>query len=487
MKNIVTKGTEIIGVNYPISGDKCVVGQILSYNESLAKIAFKKSWDDGNKILYAEARYVGRSGIPTTEEVKIGQFGAFYRTGTGNIDFQTSQPSFQLTDEAATDKASFVMFFDFIEEEPSDEPAFQGEEFSFASWRPTLSSRLAAIPTGPTVRIYTGRFFWPFFYLNTPQNKDFRCFLAKSYTINYYSGYASGVYTGLLFSHSRTYFTHSPSAQDGNTNRVYMYVPRIGVSNKADFVGENWHPYDNPPYVFVEIVEYNDPTKTWTSIVRAFIRVATPYPSDYIQYDYELYDSGKSLDYGLHITDKAVHSNPARTETNFPDLNKDGRWMSEYSLCTAAQGIELQQGTRVEFIVKSRKSGHHGTPVEAWRKWVLALTSPDVKATRVDLYTSSYDTSFNDDAVNYIIGNIGTGGTVPNTGITARYYTTSIIFNIAEERSEVTRNAISWFKWDGSAWVIASVGDTITNITVFDIWAEKSRQSNTVTTSFTLI
>ena len=485
MKNIVTKGTEIIGRHYPISGDKCVIGQVVDVSSN--GITFKKVWDSGNKLFYAMLRYNGRVQETIEDEHKplIGSYCLFHRVGNYN---SPGNSGFELYTEDAS-KSSFLCLVDYFEkeEEPSDEPAFQGEEFSFASWRPTLSSRLAAIPTGPTVRIYTGRFFWPFFYLNTPQNKDFRCFLAKSYTINYYSGYASGVYTGLLFSHSRTYFTHSPSAQDGNTNRVYMYVPRIGVSNKADFVGENWHPYDNPPYVFVEIVEYNDPTKTWTSIVRAFIRLATPYPSDYIQYDHELYDSGKSLDYGLHITDKAVHSNPARTETNFPDLNKDGRWMSEYSLCTAAQGIELQQGTRVEFIVKSRKSGHHGTPVEAWRKWVLALTSPDVKATRVDLYTSSYDTSFNDDAVNYIIGNIGTGGTVPNTGITARYYTTSIIFNIAEERSEVTRNAISWFKWDGSAWVIASVGDTITNITVFDIWAEKSRQSNTVTTSFTLI
>jgi hypothetical protein len=119
LENLFTSGTQGLMVDQkivyvPVNEDFSVIGEILSYSESTAKITFKKAWDKAATptVFYAEARYAGKTGIPLSAEVSVGSYAIFHRVGVGNVVFTASQPAFQKDDEAANvNKASFVSFF----------------------------------------------------------------------------------------------------------------------------------------------------------------------------------------------------------------------------------------------------------------------------------------------------------------------------------------------------------------------------------------
>lgn len=118
LENIFTKGTKGIFIEgkhaqIPVNEDYPIVGEILSYNETTGKIAFKKAWDlsTSPKTFFAVAMFKGKSGIPPSTLVNTGQKADFFRVGIGNVDFSGTQPTFQLNDADTTSKASFVAFF----------------------------------------------------------------------------------------------------------------------------------------------------------------------------------------------------------------------------------------------------------------------------------------------------------------------------------------------------------------------------------------
>lgn len=119
----MTKGSQpiIIGqtlIQLPVNEDFGMVGEIISYEAATGKISFKKVFDKAAtpETFYAVARYQGKTGIPLATEVVAGSYAIFKRVGVGNVSFTGTQPAFQLDDDEATNKASFVSFF-FPEEE----------------------------------------------------------------------------------------------------------------------------------------------------------------------------------------------------------------------------------------------------------------------------------------------------------------------------------------------------------------------------------
>lgn len=115
MKNVITKGTEILNCGtlnknkttefFPINEDYAMVIRVIGY--LYGRVEGYKVWDiNQTKKFYAVAKYLGKSGTPANDEIEIGSYVVFYRVGDFNSQ---GVEGFELHEENAA-KSSFVCF-----------------------------------------------------------------------------------------------------------------------------------------------------------------------------------------------------------------------------------------------------------------------------------------------------------------------------------------------------------------------------------------
>ena len=117
MKNTITKGSEVLvlpglqsdsNTEIIVNEDCCVIGKIVSYNESTGAVSFTKIWDtDETKTFYGKVLYRGQSGIPVSDEVEGDSIMPFFRVGEFNSTGVTSP-------ELRTESASNFSWVGFV-------------------------------------------------------------------------------------------------------------------------------------------------------------------------------------------------------------------------------------------------------------------------------------------------------------------------------------------------------------------------------------
>ena len=103
---------EVSHINYPVNGPLTLTGQIVAYDALTGRMQVECDWDRSATKLrfHVWARYRGQEGIPSADEVVVGEFCDFDRVGPNNTAGSGIPAGYELYTTDPT-KMSWVSFF----------------------------------------------------------------------------------------------------------------------------------------------------------------------------------------------------------------------------------------------------------------------------------------------------------------------------------------------------------------------------------------
>jgi hypothetical protein len=276
----------------------------------------------------------------------------------------------------------------------------------------------------------------------------------------------------------------------------YFKQARTETPNKTALLppGSHWYE-ENPETFYVQYFEYGDPSKTLdvtgknrTRTIDGTVyygRYAHTIP--YILPYCELNDILQVSEFATYTPNKQF--NVIKREniqtTSFVGLS-----------LTPLDTFGYQYDRLIFTNSLNRGSGFYGTVKKmAYSPWTIGHIYIDTTdQTNFIGYCQNAGEGINDESEKHILyDRSGIGGSVPGwTDITATFYSEAVTYNPghASEGGQVliSKQASSWKKWNGSAFVACVAGDTVNGTYYADQWLARKRISkNEDTTVLTLL